>query len=57
MRAAPGVQKQPDHAGRAVIWQIVARRSTYMQLGKRSVLNKAKRMIEKATALRVSCFL
>jgi IS5 family transposase len=33
-----------------VIWQIAARRSTYKKLGKRSVLYKAKRKIEKAKA-------
>lgn len=33
-----------------MIWQIAARRSTYKHLGKRSVLYKAKRKIEKAKA-------
>jgi IS5 family transposase len=39
-----------EHEGRQVIWQIAARRSTYQKLGKRSVLYKAKRKIEKAKA-------
>jgi IS5 family transposase len=45
-----GVEKRPEHAGREVIWQIAARRSTYKQLSKRSSLYKAKRKIEKAKA-------
>ncbi|VVN82815.1 IS5 family transposase ISThi1 [Pseudomonas fluorescens] len=45
-----GVEKRPEHEGRQVIWQIAARRSTYQKLGKRSVLYKAKRKIEKAKA-------
>jgi IS5 family transposase len=45
-----GVEKRPEHEGRGVIWQIAARRSTYKKLGKRSVLYKAKRKIEKAKA-------
>ena len=45
-----GVEKRPEHAGREVIWQIAARRSTYKQLSKRSALYKAKRKIEKAKA-------
>jgi transposase, IS5 family len=45
-----GVEKRPEHGGRQVIWQIAARRSTYKQLDKRSVLYKAKRKIEKAKA-------
>ena len=45
-----GVEKRPEHEGREVIWQIAARRSTYQKLGKRSVLYKAKRKIEKAKA-------
>ena len=31
-----GVEKRAEHAGRSVIWQIAARRSTYQQLSKRS---------------------
>ena len=42
-----GVEKRAEHAGRSVIWQIAARRSTYQQL---SPLYKAKRKIEKAKA-------
>ena len=45
-----GVEKRLEHEGRQVIWQIAARRSTYQKLGKRSVLYKAKRKIEKAKA-------
>src|SRR5690606_36555843 len=45
-----GVEKRAEHAGRPVIWQIAARRSTYKQLSKRSPLYKAKRKIEKAKA-------
>ncbi|MDI4043193.1 IS5 family transposase, partial [Pseudomonas aeruginosa] len=45
-----GVEKRAEHAGRPVIWQIAARRSTYQQLSKRSPLYKAKRKIEKAKA-------
>lgn len=45
-----GVEKRTEHDGREVIWQIAARRSTYKKLGKRSVLYKAKRKIEKAKA-------
>ena len=45
-----GVEKRPEHEGRQVIWQIAPRRSTYQKLGKRSVLYKAKRKIEKAKA-------
>lgn len=44
------VERRPEHAGREVIWQIAARRSTYKQLSKRSALYKAKRKIEKAKA-------
>src|SRR5690606_15964305 len=46
-----GVEKRAEHAGRPVIWQIAARRSTYQQLSKRSPLYKAKRKIEKPKAL------
>ena len=45
-----GVEKRPEHAGREVIWQVAARRSTYKRLDKRSALYKAKRKIEKAKA-------
>ncbi|KIC80937.1 MULTISPECIES: IS5 family transposase [Pseudomonas] len=45
-----GVEKRPEHEGREVIWQIAARRSTYMKLSKRSALYKATRKIEKAKA-------
>ncbi|MNF91150.1 Transposase DDE domain protein [compost metagenome] len=45
-----GVEKREEHAGRQVIWQIAARRSTYKQLSKRSALYKTKRKIEKAKA-------
>ncbi|QLC74835.1 IS5 family transposase [Pseudomonas sp. LPB0260] len=45
-----GVEKRAEHAGRAVIWQVAARRSTYKKLDKRSALYKAKRKIEKAKA-------
>lgn len=45
-----GVEKREEHAGRKVIWQAVARRSTYKKHGKRSVLYKAIRKIEKAKA-------
>ncbi|WP_312254608.1 IS5 family transposase [Stutzerimonas nitrititolerans] len=45
-----GVDKRVEHTDRKVVWQIAARRSTYKKLGKRSVLYKAKRKIEKAKA-------
>lgn len=45
-----GVEKRNEHEGRQVIWQIVARRSTYERYGKRSVLYKAMRRIERAKA-------
>lgn len=45
-----GVEKRPEHEGREVIWQIVACRSTYKKLDKRSALYKAKRKIGKAKA-------
>ncbi|MDT4859718.1 IS5 family transposase ISPsy2 [compost metagenome] len=45
-----GVEKREEHAGRQVIWQIAARRSTYKQHGKRSALYQAIRKIEKAKA-------
>ena len=45
-----GVEKRSEHAGREVIWQVAARRSTYRKLDKNSPLYKAKRKIEKAKA-------
>ena len=45
-----GVEKREEHAGRQVIWQVAARRSTYKKHGKRSALYKAIRKIEKAKA-------
>ncbi|MHB0853188.1 IS5 family transposase [Stutzerimonas nitrititolerans] len=45
-----GVEKRSEHAGREVIWQVAARRSTYRKIGKNSPLYKAKRKIEKAKA-------
>ena len=45
-----GVEKRPEHAGRKVVWQIAARRSTYQKHGKRSVLYRVKRRIEQAKA-------
>ena len=45
-----GMEKRPEHEGRPVIWQIAARRSIYKHLSKRSVLNKARRNIEKVKA-------
>ncbi|GAB3471096.1 IS5 family transposase [Azotobacter salinestris] len=45
-----GVEKRPEHAGRKVVWQIAARHSTYKKHGKRSVLYRVKRRIEKAKA-------
>jgi len=45
-----GVEKRTEHDGRAVIWQIAARRSTYKKLDKRSTLYKVRRKIEKAKA-------
>jgi transposase, IS5 family len=45
-----GVEKRHEHEGRQVIWQIAARHSTYKKHCKRSALNKAIRMIEKAKA-------
>ncbi len=44
------VEKRKEHAGRHVIWQVAARRSAYKQHGKRSVLYKAIRKIERAKA-------
>jgi IS5 family transposase len=45
-----GVEKREEHAGRQVICQVAARRSTYQQHGKRSLLYKQIRKIEKAKA-------
>ncbi|GAB3383631.1 IS5-like element ISPsy2 family transposase [Azotobacter armeniacus] len=45
-----GVEKRPEHAGRKVVWQIAARRSSYRKHGKGSVLYRVKRRIEKAKA-------
>lgn len=45
-----GVEKRSEHEGREVIWQVAARRSTIKKHGKRSVLYKQLRKIEKAKA-------
>jgi len=45
-----GVEKRSEHEGRQVIWQVAARRSTYEKYGKRSVLYKVHRRIERAKA-------
>jgi IS5 family transposase len=45
-----GVEKRKERAGRQVIWQVAARRSTYKKHAKRSVLYKAIRKIERAKA-------
>lgn len=45
-----GVEKREEHAGREVIWQIAARRSTYSTLPKRSLIYKGKRHIEHTKA-------
>ena len=45
-----GVEKRAEHAGRDVIWQVAARRSTYKKYGKRSLLYRTKRGVEKAKA-------
>lgn len=45
-----GVEKRPEHEGSQVIWQIAARRSTYKLNGKRSLLYRMKRKIERAKA-------
>ncbi len=45
-----GVEKREEHAGRPVIWQVAARRSTYKKQGKRSALCKTMCKIEKAKA-------
>lgn len=46
----PAVEKREEHAGRPVIWQVAARRSISTKHGKRSVLYKAVRKIERANA-------
>ncbi len=45
-----GFEKRQEHAGRQIIWQIAAWRSSYKKHGKRSALYKAIRKIEKAKA-------
>lgn len=45
-----GVEKRSEHDDRQVIWQVAARRSTYEKYGKRSVLYKVYRRIERAKA-------
>ena len=45
-----GVERREEHMGRQVIWQVAARRSTYEKQGKRSILYKMIRKIEKAKA-------
>ncbi|VXC78381.1 transposase (fragment) [Pseudomonas sp. 8Z] len=45
-----GVEKREEHAGRQVIWQIAAWRSTYEKHDKKSEQYKAYRAIEKAKA-------
>ncbi|MFU6991488.1 IS5 family transposase [Pseudomonas paraeruginosa] len=45
-----GVEKRKEHDGRSVIWQIAARRNTYQKYGKRHVLYRVRRKIEKAKA-------
>ena len=45
-----GVEKRPEHDGREVIWQVAARRSSYKKHGKRSLLYRVKRKIERAKA-------
>jgi IS5 family transposase len=49
-----GVEKREEHAGRKVIWQVAARRSTYKKHGKRSVLYKAIRKIEKSVIAKMA---
>ena len=41
-----GVEKRDEQENREVNWQIVARRSTYCQMNKRSLRYKAERKIE-----------
>ena len=43
-------EKREAHAGRAVIWQIAARRSTYLTLSRRCLIYKVKRRIERTKA-------
>lgn len=45
-----GVDKRDEHVERKVIWQIAARRSTYSKLGKRSLIYRVKRRIERTKA-------
>lgn len=45
-----GVEKRAEHEGREVIWSVAARRSTCKPLGKRSLLGRMIRQIEKAKA-------
>ncbi|MBV2133379.1 IS5 family transposase [Pseudomonas sp. MAP12] len=45
-----GVEKRAEHEGRKVIWSVAARCSTYKPLGKRSLLGRLIRQIEKAKA-------
>lgn len=45
-----GVDKREEHKGRSIIWQVAERRSTYKKYGKRSLLSKVIRKIEKAKA-------
>lgn len=45
-----GSEKREAHAGRAVIWQIAARRSTYLTLSRRCLIYKVKRRIERTRA-------
>ncbi|EBV3304297.1 IS5 family transposase [Salmonella enterica subsp. enterica serovar Enteritidis] len=45
-----GVEKREEHKGRPVLWQVAARRSTYKKYGKRSLLYKVIRKIEKVKA-------
>ncbi|MFB4370450.1 MULTISPECIES: IS5 family transposase [unclassified Pseudomonas] len=45
-----GVEKRSEHEGRQVLWQIAARRSTYEKYGKKSLLYKVYRNIEKVKA-------
>ncbi|RMS02233.1 hypothetical protein ALP73_200123 [Pseudomonas coronafaciens pv. garcae] len=42
-----GVETREEHAGRQVIWQVAARRSAYKKHGKRNVLYKVIRKMEK----------
>ncbi|EIK93335.1 ISPsy2, transposase [Pseudomonas sp. M47T1] len=52
-----GVDKREEHKGRPVLWQVAARRSTSKKYGKRSLLYKVIRKIEKiSTARAQKCF-